>query len=39
VDIATVAIWLGHKDGGVLLMKTYGHIRDQHSLDSAAKLG
>lgn len=39
VDIATVAIWLGHKDGGVLLMKTYGHIRDQHSLDSVAKLG
>lgn len=39
IDIATVAKWLGHKDGGVLLMKTYGHIGDQHSLDSAGKLG
>jgi integrase len=39
VDIPTVAKWLGHKDGGRLLLKTYSHIRDKHSLDSAAKLG
>lgn len=38
VDIPTVAKWLGHKDGGVLAMKTYGHLRDEHSLASARKL-
>jgi integrase len=27
VDIPTVAKWLGHKDGGVLAMQTYGHCR------------
>jgi len=25
VDIPTVARWMGHKDGGALAMKTYGH--------------
>jgi integrase len=39
VDIPTVSKWLGHKDGGVLAMKTYGHIRDEHSLASIKKLG
>lgn len=39
VDVPTVAKWLGHKDGGVLVLKTYGHLRDDHSLASAAKLG
>ena len=39
VDIPTVAKWLGHKDGGVLAMKAYGHITDDHSLASAQKLG
>lgn len=38
VDIPTVSRWLGHKDGGALAMKTYGHLRDDHSLSSAAKL-
>jgi len=31
VDIPTVSRWLGHKDGGALAMKVYGHLRDQHS--------
>ena len=31
VDIPTVSRWLGHKDGGVLAMRTYGHLRDEHS--------
>jgi Fic family protein len=26
VDIPTVSRWLGHKDGGALAMKTYGHM-------------
>ncbi len=36
-DIPTVSRWLGHKDGGALAMKTYGHLRDEHS-QGAAKL-
>jgi integrase len=39
VDIPTVAKWLGHKDRGALAMRTYGHIRDDHSLESIKKLG
>lgn len=38
VDIPTIARWLGHKDGGVLVMKTYGHLHDEHSLESMKKL-
>jgi len=37
VDMPTVAKWLGHSDGGALAMRTYGHVRDDHSL-SAVKL-
>jgi len=32
VDIPTVSRWLGHKDGGALAMKRYGHLRQEHSL-------
>ena len=38
VDIPTVSRWLGHKDGGALAMKVYGHLRDQHSTDMAQKV-
>lgn len=38
VDIPTVSRWLGHKDGGALAMKTYGHLRDEHSQGAAAKV-
>ena len=38
VDVPTVAKWLGHSDGGVLAMKIYGHLRDDHSLSSAKLL-
>src|SRR4029077_17646441 len=38
VDIPTVSRWLGHKDGGALAMKTYGHLRDQHSAPMAQKV-
>jgi len=37
VDIPTVSLWLGHKDGGALDMKVYSHLRNQHSA-SMAKL-
>jgi integrase len=38
VDIPTVSRWLGHKDGGALAMKVYGHLRDQHSVDMAQRV-
>jgi len=38
VDIPTVSRWLGHKDGGALAMRTYGHLRDQHSTEMAQKV-
>lgn len=38
VDIPTVAKWVGHQDGGALLMRTYAHIRDAHSATMAGKV-
>jgi integrase len=38
VDIPTLSQFLGHKDGGVLAMKTYGHLRDDHAQAMAAKI-
>lgn len=38
VDIPTVAKWLGHKDGGALAMRTYGHVRDEHGAQAAQRL-
>jgi len=38
VDIPTVSRWLGHKDGGALAMKVYGHLRDHHSAAMAQKV-
>jgi integrase len=38
VDIPTVSRWLGHKDGGALAMRVYGHLRDAHSADMAKRV-
>jgi integrase len=38
IDIPTVAGWLGHSDGGVLAMKVYGHLRDDHSQAAGKKV-
>ena len=38
VDIPTISRWLGHADGGALAMKTYGHLRMEHSFAAAAKV-
>ena len=38
VDIPTVSRWLGHKDGGSLAMKTYGHLRREHSIAQAQRV-
>ena len=38
VDIPTVSRWLGHKDGGALAMRVYGHLRQEHSFSAARKV-
>jgi integrase len=38
VDVPTVARWLGHRDGGALAMRIYGHLRDEHSQAMAQKV-
>jgi len=38
VDVPTVSYWLGHKDGGVLVLKTYSHVLNEHSRAMARKL-
>lgn len=38
IDIPTVSRWLGHSDGGALLMKTYGHLRREHSIAQAQRV-
>ena len=35
VDFKTLASWQGHRDGGVLIAKTYSHLRDAHSKEMA----
>jgi site-specific recombinase XerD len=38
VDFMTVAGWLGHRDGGALLAKTYSHLRAEHSVEMAKRI-
>jgi len=38
VDIPTVARWLGHADGGALLMRVYGRLRVEHSEEQAKRV-
>jgi site-specific recombinase XerD len=38
VDFLTLSRWLGHSDGGVLVGKTYGHLRQEHSLAMAKRV-
>jgi integrase len=38
VDVPTASRCLGHKDGGALAMKTYGHLRREHSVAQALKV-
>ena len=33
-----IAGWLGHKDGGVLVARTYGHLRNEHSAAMAKRM-
>jgi integrase len=38
IDFKVIAGWLGHKDGGYLVAKTYGHLRDAHSIEMAKRM-
>jgi integrase len=38
VDFMTIASWLGHSDGGVLVGKVYGHLADEHKRRMADNL-
>ena len=38
MDFKAIAGWLGHKDGGVLAAKTYGHLRNEHSAAMAQRM-
>ncbi|MEA3189109.1 MAG: hypothetical protein QOD99_2939 [Chthoniobacter sp.] len=38
IDFKAIAGWLGHKDGGVLVARTYGHLRNEHSAAMAQRM-
>jgi integrase len=38
IDFMTIAAWLGHKDGGILVGKVYGHLLDAHRREAAQRL-
>jgi integrase len=38
IDFMTIAKWVGHVDGGVLIGKVYGHLRSEHTAEMAKKV-
>jgi integrase len=38
IDFMTIATWLGHKDGGILVGKVYGHLLDEHRQKAAKRV-
>lgn len=38
IDFMTIAKWVGHRDGGILIGKVYGHLADEHLKRMAAKV-
>ena len=38
VDVPTVALWMGHSDGGKFLLEVYQHVRRSHSQEQAMKV-
>jgi integrase len=38
IDYMTIARWVGHKDGGVLIGKVYGHLSNEHAQRQAQRL-
>jgi integrase len=38
IDYMTIAEWVGHQDGGVLIGKVYGHLADEHKKAMAQRV-
>ena len=38
IDYMTIAKWVGHKDGGILIGKVYGHLAENHTKEQAARV-
>jgi integrase len=38
VDFKTISAWQGHRDGGVLIARTYSNLRSEHSDNMASKI-
>jgi integrase len=38
IDFMTIARWVGHKDGGILIGKVYGHLSNEHAKKAAEKV-
>jgi len=38
IDAKVIAGWLGHSDGGVLVLATYGHLRKDHADEMAKRM-
>ena len=38
IDYMTIAEWVGHSDGGILIGKVYGHLADGHKKAMASKV-
>ncbi len=38
IDYMTIALWVGHQDGGVLIGKVYGHLSNEHTQRQAKRL-
>ena len=38
IDFMTIAEWVGHQDGGILIGKVYGHLAQEHRQKMAEKL-
>jgi integrase len=38
IDFMTIARWVGHQDGGVLVGKVYGHLSNEHAQRQAQRI-
>jgi len=38
IDYMTIAKWVGHRDGGILIGKVYGHPGDDHARAQAMRV-
>jgi integrase len=38
IDYLTIARWVGHKDGGILIGKVYGHLSNERAKRQAKRL-